>query len=105
MLQYDDVMKLDFGTHIDGIDTANINDIYKFQMETNISFCFAGHIIDSAFTVAFNPTYEPLLAASREATYTGIKVLIVLSLLYECTTTSRTNNSCSALFYSSQCEK
>ncbi|KAH0874208.1 hypothetical protein HID58_071570 [Brassica napus] len=73
VLQYDDVMKLDFGTHIDGIDTANINDIYKFQMETNISFCFAGHIIDSAFTVAFNPTYEPLLAASREATYTGIK--------------------------------
>ncbi|KAF3519022.1 hypothetical protein DY000_02061843 [Brassica cretica] len=49
VLQYDDVMKLDFGTHIDG------------------------HIIDSAFTVAFNPTYEPLLAASREATYTGIK--------------------------------
>ncbi|KAI8018298.1 Methionine aminopeptidase 2B [Camellia lanceoleosa] len=31
VLQYDDVMKLDFGTHIDG------------------------HIVDSAFTVAFNP--------------------------------------------------
>ncbi|XP_020884772.1 methionine aminopeptidase 2A [Arabidopsis lyrata subsp. lyrata] len=49
VLQYDDVMKLDFGTHIDG------------------------HIVDSAFTVAFNPMYDPLLAASREATYTGIK--------------------------------
>ncbi|KAL0866193.1 hypothetical protein Bca101_045311 [Brassica carinata] len=49
VLQYDDVMKLDFGTHIDG------------------------HIIDCAFTVAFNPMYDPLLAASREATYTGIK--------------------------------
>ncbi|KAG2258579.1 hypothetical protein Bca52824_077873 [Brassica carinata] len=49
VLQYDDVMKLDFGTHIDG------------------------HIVDCAFTVAFNPMYDPLLAASREATYTGIK--------------------------------
>ncbi|XP_010506330.1 PREDICTED: methionine aminopeptidase 2A-like [Camelina sativa] len=49
VLQYDDVMKLDFGTHIDG------------------------HIVDSAFTVAFNPMFDPLLAASREATYTGIK--------------------------------
>ncbi|KAF8113880.1 hypothetical protein N665_0045s0118 [Sinapis alba] len=49
VLQYDDVMKLDFGTHIDG------------------------YIVDSAFTVAFNPMFDPLLAASREATYTGIK--------------------------------
>ncbi|KAJ0239842.1 Methionine aminopeptidase 2B [Hirschfeldia incana] len=49
VLKYDDVMKLDFGTHIDG------------------------YIVDSAFTVAFNPMYDPLLAASREATYTGIK--------------------------------
>ncbi|KAG2258710.1 hypothetical protein Bca52824_078004 [Brassica carinata] len=49
VLQSDDVMKLDFGTHIDG------------------------HIVDCAFTVAFNPMYDPLLAASREATYTGIK--------------------------------
>ncbi|CAH2058063.1 unnamed protein product, partial [Thlaspi arvense] len=49
VLQYDDVMKLDFGTHIDG------------------------HIVDSAFTVAFNPMFDPLLEASREATYTGIK--------------------------------
>ncbi|KMZ56485.1 Methionine aminopeptidase 2B [Zostera marina] len=49
VLQYDDVMKLDFGTHIQG------------------------HIIDCAFTVAFNPMYDPLLEASREATNTGIK--------------------------------
>nr|TKR84297.1 methionine aminopeptidase 2B-like [Populus alba] len=49
VLQYDDVMKLDFGTHIDG------------------------HIVDCAFTVAFNPMYDPLLEASREATNTGIK--------------------------------
>jgi methionyl aminopeptidase len=57
VLQYDDVMKLDFGTHIDG------------------------HIVDSAFTVAFNPMFDPLLAASRDATYTGIKVLILFLLL------------------------
>ncbi|XP_078148981.1 methionine aminopeptidase 2B-like isoform X1 [Carex rostrata] len=49
VLQYDDVMKLDFGTHVDG------------------------YIIDSAFTVAFNPTFNPLLEASKEATNTGIK--------------------------------
>ncbi|KAL6971860.1 Methionine aminopeptidase 2B [Sarracenia purpurea var. burkii] len=49
VLQYDDVMKLDFGTHVDG------------------------HIVDCAFTVAFNPIFDPLLEASREATNTGIK--------------------------------
>ncbi|XP_004309911.1 PREDICTED: methionine aminopeptidase 2B-like [Fragaria vesca subsp. vesca] len=49
VLQYDDVMKLDFGTHVDG------------------------HIVDCAFTVAFNPMFNPLLEASREATNTGIK--------------------------------
>ncbi|GAU14950.1 hypothetical protein TSUD_47440, partial [Trifolium subterraneum] len=49
VLQYDDVMKLDFGTHVDG------------------------YIVDCAFTVAFNPVFDPLLEASREATYTGIK--------------------------------
>ncbi|WVZ91858.1 hypothetical protein U9M48_037977 [Paspalum notatum var. saurae] len=49
VLQYDDVMKLDFGTHIDG------------------------YIVDSAFTVAFNPMYDPLLQATRDATDTGIK--------------------------------
>lgn len=49
VLQYDDVMKLDFGTQIHG------------------------RIIDSAFTVAFNPKYDPLLQAVQEATNTGIK--------------------------------
>lgn len=49
VLQYDDVMKLDFGTQI------------------------GGRIIDSAFTVAFNPRYDPLLEAVKEATNTGIK--------------------------------
>ncbi|KAG1362798.1 hypothetical protein COCNU_10G010170 [Cocos nucifera] len=49
VLQYDDVMKLDFGTQVDG------------------------HIVDCAFTVAFNPVFNPLLEASREATNTGVK--------------------------------
>ena len=30
-----------------------------------------GRIIDSAFTVAFNPRYDPLLEAVKEATNTG----------------------------------
>jgi len=47
VLGYDDVMKLDFGTQING------------------------HIIDCAFTVAFNPRYDQLLSAVKDATYTG----------------------------------
>jgi methionyl aminopeptidase len=49
VLQYDDVMKLDFGTHVNG------------------------HIIDCAFTVAFNPKYDQLLAAVKDATNTGVR--------------------------------
>ncbi|XP_028398280.1 methionine aminopeptidase 2B-like [Dendronephthya gigantea] len=49
VLQYDDVCKIDFGTHING------------------------RIIDCAFTVAFNPQFDPLLNAVREATNTGIR--------------------------------
>ncbi|KAL5993176.1 Methionine aminopeptidase 2B [Asimina triloba] len=49
VLQYDDVMKLDFGTQVDGL------------------------IVDCAFTVAFNPMFDPLLQASREATNAGVK--------------------------------
>jgi methionine aminopeptidase len=50
VLSYDDVMKVDFGTHING------------------------RIIDCAFTVAFNPKYDKLLEAVKEATNTGVKV-------------------------------
>lgn len=50
VLQYDDVMKVDFGVQING------------------------WIVDSAFTMAFNPTYDNLLAAVKDATNTGIKV-------------------------------
>lgn len=44
----DDVMKIDFGTQIDG------------------------RIVDCAWTVAFNPKYDPLLEAVKDATNTGI---------------------------------
>ncbi|CAB1413866.1 unnamed protein product [Pleuronectes platessa] len=49
VLQYDDVCKIDFGTHING------------------------RIIDCAFTVTFNPKYDKLLEAVQDATNTGIK--------------------------------
>lgn len=49
VLQYDDVCKIDFGTHING------------------------RIIDCAFTVSFNPKYDNLLAAVKDATNTGIR--------------------------------
>ncbi|KAJ0012630.1 hypothetical protein NQD34_016964 [Periophthalmus magnuspinnatus] len=49
VLQYDDVCKIDFGTHING------------------------RIIDCAFTVTFNPRYDKLLEAVKDATNTGIK--------------------------------
>lgn len=49
VLQYDDVTKIDFGTHING------------------------RIIDCAFTLTFNPKYDRLIEAVRDATNTGIK--------------------------------
>lgn len=50
VLQHQDVMKVDFGVQI------------------------GGWIVDSAFTMAFDPTYDNLLAAVKDATNTGIKV-------------------------------
>ena len=55
ILQYDDVLKVDFGVHVNG------------------------RIVDSAFTVAPNPVYENLLAAVTAATDTGLKVSHSLS--------------------------
>ncbi|CAM9341998.1 unnamed protein product [Choristocarpus tenellus] len=48
-MQYGDVMKVDFGTQVEG------------------------RIIDCAWTVSFDPKYDPLLEAAREATNMGIK--------------------------------
>lgn len=50
VLQHSDVMKVDFGVHING------------------------WIVDSAFTMSFDPAYDNLLAAVKDATNTGIKV-------------------------------
>lgn len=51
VLQYDDVCKIDYGVHVNG------------------------HIVDCAFTVHFNPTYDKLVEAVKEATNTGIKTM------------------------------
>ena len=49
ILQKEDVMKVDFGVHING------------------------RIVDSAFTLTFDPVYDNLLAAVKDATNTGVK--------------------------------
>lgn len=50
VLQHEDVLTIDFGVHING------------------------WIVDSAFTMAFDPIYDNLLTAVKEATNAGIKV-------------------------------
>jgi methionyl aminopeptidase len=49
VLQQNDVMKVDFGVHVNG------------------------KIVDSAFTMAFEPKYDNLLQAVREATNAGVR--------------------------------
>jgi methionyl aminopeptidase len=49
VLQQGDVMKVDFGAHING------------------------RIVDSAFTMTFDPVYDPLLEAVKDATNAGIR--------------------------------
>ena len=49
VLTYDDICKLDFGVQVNG------------------------RIVDSAFTIAFDPIFEPLIQATQEATNAGIK--------------------------------
>ena len=46
---HSETVQVDFGTHVNG------------------------RIIDCAFTVAFNPRYDPLLQAAKEATETGLR--------------------------------
>jgi methionyl aminopeptidase len=52
VLQQEDVMKVDVGVHVNG------------------------RIVDSAFTVAFEPRYDNLLMAVKDATNAGIRVSI-----------------------------
>ncbi|KAL8418175.1 hypothetical protein RB594_001698 [Gaeumannomyces avenae] len=49
VLQQDDVLKVDIGVHV------------------------GGRIVDSAFTLAWNPRYDQLLAAVKDATNTGVR--------------------------------
>uniref|UniRef100_A0A672T594 Methionyl aminopeptidase 2 n=1 Tax=Sinocyclocheilus grahami TaxID=75366 RepID=A0A672T594_SINGR len=44
----------------------------RFLLNKNV-LCVLGRIIDCAFTVTFNPKYDRLLEAVRDATNTGIK--------------------------------
>ena len=44
---------------------------------------FTGRIIDCAFTMTFNPKYDPLLAAVKDATNTGIRVGTVKPVLFD----------------------
>ena len=50
VLQNGDIMKVDIGVHV------------------------KGRIVDSAFTLSWNPDYEKLLEAVKAATDTGIRV-------------------------------
>ena len=56
VLQQGDVLKVDLGVHVNG------------------------RILDSAFTLSFDPTYNNLLEAVKDATNTGIRVCRFLSL-------------------------
>lgn len=48
--------------------------LFLFSLSLVCDFCLPGRIIDCAFTVTFNPKYDKLLEAVKEATNTGIKV-------------------------------
>lgn len=59
MLQQGDVLKVDFGVHVNG------------------------RIVDSAFTLTFDHTYDKLVEAAKAATETGVRVRQnLLSFLY-----------------------
>lgn len=57
-IEYNSVCKIDFGTQVEG------------------------RIIDSAFTVSFNPMYDDLLKAAQDATETGIREVLLLTFSF-----------------------
>ncbi|KAI3384956.1 hypothetical protein SNEBB_005132 [Seison nebaliae] len=59
ILKEKDVVKIDFGTHVNG------------------------RIIDCAFSMCFDPQFQPLLDTVQEATNIGVKVAGVDALVYE----------------------
>lgn len=69
VLNQGDVMKVDFGAQLNG------------------------RIVDSAFTMTFDPVYDPLLEAVKDATNTGIRVsLPYLMVRLEVDTNMRTGS-------------
>ena len=57
-----------------------MNFCYDYLCRFHVTNLFVpGYIVDCAFTVAFNPMYDPLLQATRDATNTGIKVISTCS--------------------------
>lgn len=68
VLHFEDVLKVDFGVHVNG------------------------RIVDSAFTMTFEPKYDALLEAVKAATNEGVKVRpFRVSLIL---TRAETNNYC-----------
>jgi len=81
-LQYGDVCKIDFGVHVNGAGAVRpmhtekrkwgVNRVQGMR-HTGCGWASAGHIIDSAFTVSFDPQFDSLKEAVREATNTGVR--------------------------------
>ncbi|OAL31289.1 methionine aminopeptidase 2-1 [Fonsecaea multimorphosa] len=69
VIQQQDVLTVDFGVHSNG------------------------WIVDSAFTMAFDHTYDNLLAAVKEATNTGIKVPTELFFFFSSSSSSSSSSS------------
>ena len=62
-------------------NTAHFNLLRQSHLQYFIKIVksfFAGRIIDCAFTLSFNPKYDRLLQAVKDATNTGIKVVPVI---------------------------
>lgn len=60
--------KIDFGTHVNGIHRTTSRLVIFIRRTV-----FIGRIVDCAFTLTFNPKYDKLLEAVRDATNTGIR--------------------------------
>ena len=60
-------------THFNPKFTVHSNPVHGALQPQRLHAFSGGRIIDSAFTVHFNPKFDPLVAAVKEATNTGIK--------------------------------
>lgn len=56
---------------------------FYFLLDRHINeLCVSGRIIDCAWTCSFNPKYDKLIEAVRDATNTGIKVSKILLTVF-----------------------